>query len=167
MDSPAKSFTGLRLVIEEHHMHTHNEENREYTMSNQRPFNVEVALLNESNELVRDVHVRLHASLLYESGLNVLRPNDEQETILSGQTEVVIIGGRGLLKPQLGKSALTIKHNKQRFRVNIAPNSEHLSAHDCGGTVVGIVYVCALVFHSRCKRGLPRRIRLSVHGMQG
>ena len=39
---------------------------------------------------------------------------------------------------------------------------------DCGGTVVGIVYVCAaLVFHSRCKRGLPRRIRLSVHGVKG
>ena len=38
---------------------------------------------------------------------------------------------------------------------------------DCGAAWVGIVYVCALVFHSRCKRGLPRRIRLSVHGVKG
>ena len=34
---------------------------------------------------------------------------------------------------------------------------------DCGGTCVGIVYVCAvLVSHSRCKHGLPRR-NTAVH----
>ena len=37
---------------------------------------------------------------------------------------------------------------------------------DCGGTSVGIVYVCAvLVSHSRCKRGLPRQ-QCTVHGVQ-
>ena len=51
----------------------------------------------------------------------------------------------------------------------MAASSAHSGrTSDCGGTVVGIVYVCAaLVFHSRCKRGLPRRIRLSVHGVKG
>ena len=130
MDSPAKSFAGLRLVIEKHHVHKvdhHNDENREYTVCNLRTFNVEVALLNASNELAHDVHVGLHASLLYENGQNVLRPNDK-ETILTGETEVVIIGGRGLLKLRVGASVLTSKHDRQRFRVNISPNSEHLSA---------------------------------------
>ena len=130
MDSPAKSFAGLRLVIEKHHVHKvdhHNDENREYTVSNLRTFNVEVALLNASNELAHDVHVGLRASLLYENGQNVLRPNDK-EPVLTGETEVVIIGGRGLLKLRVGASVLTSKHDRQRFRVNISPNSEHLSA---------------------------------------
>ena len=130
MDSPTKSFAGLRLVIEKHHVHKvdhHNDENSEYTVTNLRTFDVEVALLNASNELARDVHVGLHASLLYENGQNVLRPNDK-ETILTGETEVVIIGGRGLLKLRVGASVLTSKHDRQRFRVNISPNSEHLSA---------------------------------------
>ena len=101
MDSPAKSFAGLRVVIEKFHAHKvghPNEENREATVTNLRTFKVEVALLNARDELARDVHVRLHASLLYENGENValLRPNDKQETLLTGQTEVVIIGGRGV-----------------------------------------------------------------------
>lgn len=168
MDSPAKSFTGLRLVIEKHPMHKvewHNEENREYTVSNQRTFNVEVALLNESNELARDVHVRLYASLLYENGLNVLRPNDEQETILSGQTEVVIIGGRGLLKPQLGKSALTIKHNKQRFRVNIAPNSELLCAQFPKLTVLSEPFKSVTKLGRKSRP--PHEERLNIPGPHG
>ena len=130
MDSPAKSFAGLRLVIEKHHVHKvdhHNDENSEYTVSSLRTFNVEVALLNASNGLARDVHVGLRASLLYENGQNVLRPNDK-EPVLTGETEVVIIGGRGLLKLRVGASVLTSKHDRQRFRVNISPNSEHLSA---------------------------------------
>ena len=125
MDSP---FAGMQLVIEKQNVHEvelHNEENRKYTVSNLQTFNVEVALINANKELARDVCVRLHASLLYENGNNV--PNDK-ETILTGGTEVVIIGGRGLLKLKVGASVLTSRHNRQRFRVKISPNNEHLSA---------------------------------------
>ena len=128
MDSPAKSFAGLRVVIEKFHAHKvghPNEENREATVSNLQTFDVEVALINANKELARDVGVRLHASLLYENGNNV--PNDK-ETILTGGTEVVIIGGRGLLKLKVGASVLTSRHNRQRFRVNISPNTASTSA---------------------------------------
>jgi hypothetical protein len=132
MESPAKSFAGLRLVIEKHNVHKvevpaehHNGENREYTVSNLKTFKMEVALVNSSNELARDVHVALHASLLYENEQNVLRPNDG-EPILIGETKVLIIGGRAHFRLKVGPTVLTTKHEKQRFRVSIAPNSEHL-----------------------------------------
>ena len=132
MESPAKSFAGLRLVIEKHNVHKvevpaehHNGENREYTVSNLKTFKMEVALVNSSNELARDVRVALHASLLYENEQNVLRPNDG-EPILIGETKVLIIGGRANFRLKVGPTVLTTKHEKQRFRVSIAPNSEHL-----------------------------------------
>ena len=40
------------------------------------------------------------------------------------------------------------------------PRAHSGSTSDCGGTSDDIVYVCALVSHSRCKRGLPRRVEL-------
>ena len=129
MDSLAQYFDGLRLLIqsqEEHKVENPDTEDRECVMSNMKSFKIEVTLVNSSNELVDDVHVGLHASLLYENGQNVPRANDKEE-ILTGEKEVVIIGGRGLFKLKLGASVLTSKHDRQRFRVNISPNSEHLS----------------------------------------
>ena len=91
-------------------------EDREYVVSNLRTFNIEVVLVNEHNELAVDVNLGLVTSLLYENGLVVQRPND-QEQLLTGETEVVIIGGTGKFVLKMGPSVLSSKMGKQRFRI--------------------------------------------------
>ena len=129
MDSPDCWFHGLEL---ETLIHTHADredpdtEDTEHIVSNLSFFTVEVFLVNSSKELVGGVHVGLSASLVYENGQAVvLQPGDETE-ILKGETGVVIIDGRGVFRLQMGPSVLSSKHGKQRFRVKIAPSSEHL-----------------------------------------
>ena len=129
MDSPDCWFHGLEL---ETLIHTHADredpdtEDTEHIVSNLSFFTVEVGLVNSSKELVGGVHVGLSASLVYDNGQAVvLQPGDETE-ILKGETGVVIIDGRGVFRLQMGPSVLSSKHGKQRFRVKIAPSSEHL-----------------------------------------
>ena len=129
MDSPDCWFHGLEL---ETLIHTHADredpdtEDTEHIVSTLSFFTVEVGLVNSSKELVGGVHVGLSASLVYENGQAVvLQPGDETE-ILKGETGVVIIDGRGVFRLQMGPSVLSSKHGKQRFRVKIAPSSEHL-----------------------------------------
>ena len=130
MDSHVKSFDNLRLIIQSHSVHKVEKadtEDREYVVSNLRVFNIEVVLVDQHNELAVDVNVGLQTSLLYENGLVVMRPN-ETEQLLTGETEVVIIGGRGVFKLKMGPSILSSKMGKQRFRVKVEPKSERLRA---------------------------------------
>ena len=128
MDSPPECFDGLRLAIQSHSVHkveNADTEDREYVVSNLRVFQIEVVLVNERNELAQTTNVALHASLLTENGLDLVWPNP-QEPMLTGETEAVIIGGRGLFKLKMGASVLSSKMGKQRFRVKIEPKSERL-----------------------------------------
>ena len=127
-DSHVKSFDNLRLVIQSHSVHkveNPDTEDREYVVSNLRTFNIEVVLVNEHNELAVDVNLGLVTSLLYENGLVVQRPND-QEQLLTGETEVVIIGGTGKFVLKMGPSVLSSKMGKQRFRIKIEPKNERI-----------------------------------------
>ena len=121
MDSPPECFDGLRLAIQSHSVHkveNADTEDREYVVSNLRVFQIEVVLVNERNELAQTTNVALHASLLTENGLDLVWPNP-QEPMLTGETEAVIIGGRGLFKLKMGASVLSSKMGKQRFRVKV------------------------------------------------
>ena len=134
VDSSPQCFDGLRLLIQSHSVHkveNPDTEDREYVVSNLRVFQIEVVLVNASNELVPDVNVGLYASLLTENGMDLVRPNptpipsptpspspsptptptpspdpqsnpgpdpnqvwpNPNEPMLTGETEVVIIGG--------------------------------------------------------------------------
>ena len=122
VDSSPQCFQGLRLVIRSHSVHkveNPETENREYVVSNLHFFQVEVVLVNASNELAVDVNARLHASLLTENGMDLAWPNPQEE-MLRGETELVLIGGRGIFKLKMGTNALTSKMGKQRFRVKAA-----------------------------------------------
>ena len=122
VDSSPQCFDGLRLVIQSHSVHkveNPETEDREYVVSNLRFFQVEVVLVNASNELAVDVSAGLHASLLTENGIDLVWPNPN-EKMLKGETEVVLIGGRGIFKLQMGANVLTSKMGKQRFRVKAA-----------------------------------------------
>ena len=121
VDSPPECFDGLRLAIQSHSVHkveNADTEDREYVVSNLRVFQIEVVLVNERNELAQTTNVALHASLLTENGLDLVWPNP-QEPMLTGETEAVIIGGRGLFKLKMGASVLSSKMGKQRFRVKV------------------------------------------------
>ena len=128
MDSQPSAFENLKLVIQSHSVHkveNADTEDREYVVSNLRTFNIEVVLVDESNTLATGVNVGLEVQLLYGNGLVVQKPN-EQEQLLTGETEVVIIGGRGVFKLKMGPSILSSKMGKQKFRVKIEPKNERI-----------------------------------------
>jgi len=128
MDSQPSAFENLKLVIQSHSVHkveNADTEDREYVVSNLRTFNIEVVLVDEANTLATGVNVGLEVQLLFENGLVVQKPN-EQEQLLTGETEVVIIGGRGVFKLKMGPSILSSKMGKQKFRIKIEPKNERI-----------------------------------------
>lgn len=121
----------VRLQIVDHRVHkivAEGTPNKEYVVSNLKPFVVKVKLyrLNGPDGVqVRANTLDVRATLLYENG-NVVRASADNEQLLEGDTEVTIIGGQATLKLKMGVNMLSSKMGRQRFRVRIEPRDETL-----------------------------------------
>ena len=91
---------------------------------------MEVVLVDESQTLVTDVDLRLQAQLLFDNGLLVPKPT-EQEQLLVSASELLITGGRGVLQLKMATSIVSSKMGQQNFHVTYAPcHSCDLSSFD-------------------------------------
>jgi len=129
--SVAVPWEDLQLIIRQHSVHKVEEDElngeKIYVVSNLRKFKIEVALVYRDGldaqgqaEPALDNRLELRAVLLYENGC-VVKKSTEDEQLLLGETEVVIIKGEATFKLQMGPSILSSKMGKQNFRIKIEP----------------------------------------------
>jgi len=120
----------IQLVIMRHSVHKVTGDaglahDREYVVSNMRPFTIDVQLINHGGEQPQDCCYSLpvSVSLCYENGAPVRPPgagsSSASDPLLLGDVEVTLVGGRRTLKLQMGKDALTSKLGRQRLRVKV------------------------------------------------
>jgi len=132
--------TVLQLVIANHSVHKILNQGipdlQEYVVSNLRKFTVDVVLIDRvhglaggASEAVGTANMALKATLLYENG-NVVRQTQEHERLLEGDTEVMVIGGKGQFSLKMGMNALSNKLGKQRFRIKIEPKDAGLQQYE-------------------------------------
>mmetsp|Transcript_11543 Transcript_11543/g.26651 ORF Transcript_11543/g.26651 Transcript_11543/m.26651 type:complete len:403 (-) Transcript_11543:66-1274(-) len=127
-DSGPCAWEDLRLVIMSHSVHKVLHEGtreQEYVVSNLRTFNIDVALVDARDNTPVPNQLALRAALYYENG-NIVRESQENEQLLQGDTEVMVIQGKGMFKLKMGPNALSNKRGKQRFRIRIEPKDERL-----------------------------------------
>ena len=131
------SWANVQLVIMRHSVHkvigdegpTHD---REYVVTNMRPFTVDVQLIDLSGERAQECFYNLPVtvSLCYENGKPVRAASGTgvsiSEPLLLGDVKTMLVQGRGTLKIQMGKDALTSKLGRQRMRIKIEPSEESL-----------------------------------------
>jgi len=123
----------LQLMISNHSVHkilNQGTPDQEYVVSNLRKFTIDVMLVDrrfptDVPEAVQSANMALKATLLYENG-NVVRQTQEHEQLLQGDTEIMVIAGKGQFQLKMGLNALSNKLGKQRFRIKIVPKDEAL-----------------------------------------
>jgi hypothetical protein len=133
-------WSNIQLVIMRHSVHkvigdegpTHD---REYVVTNMRPFTVDVQLIDLSGERPQECFYNLPVmvSLCYENGKPVRgmhgAAGSVSDPLLLGDTKTMLVQGRGTLKIQMGKDALTSKLGRQRMRIKIEPADESLQQY--------------------------------------
>jgi hypothetical protein len=124
------SWEGVQLVIVKHSVHkvVGTGADRDYIVSNLRPFTIDLQLVDISGNAPAECYnnLQLRSSLYYENGLPVRAP--ATETLLLGDTQAMVVRGHGQLKLKMGINALSSKLGKQRLRVKIEPANEELRA---------------------------------------
>ena len=80
-----------------------------------------------------DCHLPLRATLLYENGLPV-KQTSTSEPLLVGETDVVALQGTATFKLRI--TSLSSHRDKQRFRIQVAPQDVDLQLSESHLTVV-------------------------------
>ena len=117
--------SGRKLKILEHRVHKvemrtkdNGEQEEELVVSNLRPFTLKVGVLDHLDQPLNDCTLPLRASLLYENGLPV-KQTSTSEPLLVGETDVVALQGSATFKLRI--TSLSSHRDKQRFRIQVAP----------------------------------------------
>jgi len=129
-----------KLKIIEHHVHridTHQKESgepeEELVVSNLRHFSLKVAVVDMNDIPLLDTELPLQATLLYENGLPVKQLSNS-EPLLVGEPEVVALQGTAIFKLRI--TSLSSHRDKQRFRIQIAPQNPILRHNEPALTIV-------------------------------
>lgn len=123
-----------------------------YTVSNLRPFSVQVELQDALNRRVYDHQpIMLRATAIYDNGESVsLRPNENMFDE-SFPAECLLLKGEASFNLRLGQQVLTDKHNKRLFRIHVLPNDAKFS--DLWVQTISMRSVVKLPCMRRDKRG--------------
>jgi len=131
--STAVISAGRKLKILEHRVHKvevrtkeNDEPEEELVVSNLRPFMLKVGVHDHLDMPILDCSLPLRAALLYENGLPV-KQTSSSEPLLVGETDVVALQGAATFKLRI--TSLSSHRDKQRFRIQVAPQD-----HDLLGT---------------------------------
>jgi len=138
--STAVVSTGRRLKILEHRVHKvesrtkeNGEQEEELVVSNLRPFTLKVGVHDHRDQPLADCSLPLRASLLYENGLPV-RQTSTSEPLLVGETDVVALQGAATFKLRI--TSLSSHRDKQKFRIQVAPQDADVQFTEAGLCVV-------------------------------
>lgn len=122
--------SGRKLKILEHRVHKvelrtkeNDEPEEELVVSNLRPFMLKVGVHDHLDQPVLDCSLPLRATLLYENGLPV-KQTSSSEPLLVGETDVVALQGAATFKLRI--TSLSSHRDKQRFRIQVAPQEVEL-----------------------------------------
>lgn len=122
--------SGRKLKILEHRVHKvemrtkeNDEPEEELIVSNLRPFTLKVGVHDHLDQPVLDCSLPLRAALLYENGLPV-KQTSSSEPLLVGETDVVALQGAATFKLRI--TSLSSHRDKQRFRIQVAPQEYEL-----------------------------------------
>jgi hypothetical protein len=128
--APGAPGAGRRLKILEHRVHKveartkeSGEPEEELIVSNLRPFTLKVGVHDAAYAPMLDCSLPLRAMLLYENGLPV-RQTSSSEPLLVGETDVVALQGAATFKLRI--TSLSSHRDKQRFRIQVAPQDVDL-----------------------------------------
>mmetsp|Transcript_73137 Transcript_73137/g.122115 ORF Transcript_73137/g.122115 Transcript_73137/m.122115 type:complete len:288 (-) Transcript_73137:464-1327(-) len=128
--STAVVLSGRKLKILEHRVHKvemrtkdNGESEEELVVSNLRPFTLKVGVHDALDMPILDCSLPLRAALLYENGLPV-KQTSSSEPLLVGETDVVALQGAATFKLRI--TSLSSHRDKQRFRIQVAPQEEEL-----------------------------------------
>jgi len=123
--STAVVASGRKLKILEHRVHKvemrqkeNGEQEDELVVSNLRPFTLKVGVHDALDMPILDCALPLRATLLYENGLPV-KQTSSSEPLLVGETDVVALQGAATFKLRI--TSLSSHRDKQRFRIQVAP----------------------------------------------
>lgn len=105
----------------------------ELIVSNLRAFTIKVGVFDSRGEPITEPALALSASLLYENGFPV-KPTSSSEPLLVGETDVVALQGVATLKLRI--TSLTSHRDKQRFRIQLAPQDQNVRAQEPNFLVV-------------------------------
>jgi len=132
--------SGRRLKILEHRVHKvelrtkeTGEQEEELVVSNLRPFTLKVGVHDHLDQPMIDCSLPLRASLLYENGLPV-KQTSTSEPLLVGETDVVALQGAATFKLRI--TSLSSHRDKQRFRIQVAPQDVEVQMREPGLCVV-------------------------------
>jgi hypothetical protein len=92
-----------------------------------------VAVVDVNDMPILDTELPLQATLLYENGLPVKQLSNS-EPLLVGEPEVVALQGSAVFKLRI--TSLSSHRDKQRFRIQIAPQSGMVRQHEPALTIV-------------------------------
>lgn len=123
--SSALVVPGRKLKVLEHRVHKvemrvkeTGEQEEELVVSNLRPFVLKVGVLDALDQPDVNFSLPLRAALLYENGLPV-KQTSSSEPLLVGETDVVALQGTATFKLRI--TSLSSHRDKQRFRIQVAP----------------------------------------------
>ena len=102
-------------------------------MQNLRPFTLKVGVHDAADNPMLDCSLPLRASLLYENGLPV-KQTSTSEPLLVGETDVVALQGSATFKLRI--TSLSSHRDKQRFRIQVAPQDVELQLGEVNLCVV-------------------------------
>lgn len=138
--STAVVASGRRLKILEHRVHKvemrtkeTGEQEEELVVSNLRPFTLKVGVHDHLDQPMIDCSLPLRASLLYENGLPV-KQTSTSEPLLVGETDVVALQGAATFKLRI--TSLSSHRDKQRFRIQVAPQDVEMQLSESGLCIV-------------------------------
>jgi len=124
--STAVVVSGRKLKILEHRVHKvemrTKESEEELVVSNLRPFTLKVGVHDANDVPILDCSLPLRATLLYENGAPV-KQTSLSEPLLVGETDVVALQGAATFKLRI--TSLSSHRDKQRFRIQVAPQDVH------------------------------------------
>jgi len=109
------------------------EQEEELIVSNLRPFTLKVGVHDHLDQPMIDCSLPLRASLLYENGLPV-KQTSTSEPLLVGETDVVALQGAATFKLRI--TSLSSHRDKQRFRIQVAPQDVELQLSETGLCIV-------------------------------
>jgi len=132
--STAVVASGRKLKILEHRVHKvemrareTGEQEDELVVSNLRPFTLKVGVHDALDMPILDCALPLRASLLYENGLPV-KQTSSSEPLLVGETDVVALQGAATFKLRI--TSLSSHRDKQRFRIQVAPQDPDVTQRE-------------------------------------
>merc|ERR1711865_436143 len=105
----------------------------ELVVSNLRPFTLKVGVHDALDMPILDCALPLRASLLYENGLPV-KQTSSSEPLPVGETDVVALQGAATFKLRI--TSLSSHRDKQRFRIQVAPQDLEMQLSESNLRVV-------------------------------